>query len=197
MGMELLLWTIDGEYALPTSRVEALAKIRWAAEGDEFDFERVGAVAFIFRFSDVQTLEKVRGAIRKLPPDRVVPSVLVVHRSADKKDIFKMSCPHCCQKLWVRDSHEGKRGRCSNCKRAFAIHSQVELLREHLALPPEIEVSIVFEGEDDNCHLVFDRLVKRVSPKTPAVEAAAQAILNETRIIELDEDDLDLGSGRT
>ncbi len=101
--------------------------------------KRARGVLILTRFLDVITLDKIKSIYRQLPTDVPMALAMVVVRENDEAD-FKMSCPVCGQKLWVRDDDAGKRGRCPNCKKAFTLPDQVRHLRAQLALPDSIPV---------------------------------------------------------
>lgn len=102
------------------------------------------AVLLAIRHVDVLSLEKVRAIYTHLS-DHEAPQDVVIAR-ADGEGDFKMSCPSCAQKLWVRDTDVDKRGRCPSCKKAFTVPSQVRELRNVMPLPEEISVKTVFQG---------------------------------------------------
>ena len=65
------------------------------------------------------SLEKVKAIYTHLSAHEAPQNVLIAR--ADGEGDFKMSCPSCAQKLWVRDSDVDKRGRCPSCKKAFTV----------------------------------------------------------------------------
>ncbi len=78
-----------------------------------------------------------------------MPISLIILRDKDEMD-FKISCPSCGQKLWLRDTDVGKRGRCPNCTKPFVIPSQEEHLRVQLRLPETISISKVVRKNQES-----------------------------------------------
>lgn len=120
--------------------------------------KKANLVAILIRFMDIIALDKVKAIYRRLPRESSVPMGFLVLREEGEID-FKMSCPSCGQKLWVRDSDIGKRGRCPNCKRAFKLPSQVSHLRSQLTLPDAVPVLSVVRGNPESCRVVLGNLL--------------------------------------
>ncbi len=118
-------------------------------------------VVILTRFLDVITLDKIKAIYRRLPSESDVPLAVLVIRENDESD-FKMSCPVCGQKLWVRDNDTGKRGRCPNCKKAFTLPDQVSHLRAQLALPDSVDVVRVIGGNGESAEAAVQKLLKHV-----------------------------------
>jgi len=108
------------------------------------------AVALLVRFLDVISLDKIRAIYRRLPSERSSPMSVILFREEGEID-FKMSCPACGQKLWVRDTDVGKRGRCPNCKKAFKLPSQAGHLKSQLMLPDAVPALTVVRGKAASC----------------------------------------------
>lgn len=108
------------------------------------------AVILLVRFLDVISLDKIRAIYRRLPSERTAPMAVVLFREEGEID-FKMSCPACGQKLWVRDTDVGKRGRCPNCKKAFKLPSQAGHLKAQLMLPDAVPAITVVRGKAASC----------------------------------------------
>ena len=96
----------------------------------------------------------MRAVCAKLPEK---PTAVFLFRDADEID-FKMSCPACGQKLWVRDTDEGKRGRCPNCKTAFHLPSQPQHVKTELSLHGEIPVARVVGKDARSCRNALENL---------------------------------------
>lgn len=112
--------------------------------------KQADAVAMLVRFLDVISLDKIRAIYRRLPSERSSPMAVIVFREEGEID-FKMSCPACGQKLWVRDTDVGKRGRCPNCKKAFKLPSQAGHLKAQLMLPDAVPALTVVRGKAASC----------------------------------------------
>ena len=104
-----------------------------------------GALVLIIRHIDMVSMEKAKKLYHLLPSDTVVPSAMLISRMSGEVD-FKMSCPFCGQKLWVRDSDVDKRGRCPNCTKAFTLPHQTRHLRSQLKCPDAVPVTHVYQG---------------------------------------------------
>lgn len=156
-------------------------------DGEHAELEEASAIAMVVEYVDAQTLGSIRGAMGRLPRDRNLPMAFLVNRPDGKQD-FKMSCPSCGQKLWIRDSDVGKRGRCPNCKKAFDIPAQVDLLREQLLLPDSIEVRTVSPSDSGPVREVLGSLVRQA---TAGQISYQDALKNQTGVIELDISDFE------
>jgi predicted RNA-binding Zn-ribbon protein involved in translation (DUF1610 family) len=99
---------------------------------------KADAIAIVVRFLDVLSLEKIKNIYRHLPDQLSVPVAIFMLRDKGEAD-FKISCPSCGQKLWLRDTDVAKRGRCPNCTKPFIILSQGDHLKSQLMLPDKIE----------------------------------------------------------
>lgn len=146
------------------------------------------AIAFVIRFVDALSLENIRKAYREVSKEAVVPAAFILVREAEEQD-FKMSCPHCGQKLWIRDSDIQKRGRCPNCKKAFGIPGQERLLREHLEVPGSVDVITVTKDDLESAPKVIQRLLRQqdqILPTLGTIDFSATS--NQTGIIEIPEE---------
>ena len=111
---------------------------------------KADALALIVRFMDVISFEKIKAIFRRIPKENSQPLAILLYREEGEID-FKMSCPACGQKLWVRDSDVGKRGRCPNCKKAFKLPSQAGHLKSRLMLPDAVPTITVVRGKPASC----------------------------------------------
>lgn len=118
-------------------------------------------IALLIRFMDVISMDKIKAIYRKIPSEESVPIATVIVRDNGESD-FKMSCPVCGQKLWVRDSDAGKRGRCPNCKKAFTLPDQVSHVRSQLALPDSVPVLRVVGGQRQSAVDAVENLIKSI-----------------------------------
>lgn len=100
---------------------------------------KANAIAIVVRFLDVLSLDKIATLYRHLPNEINLPIAIFLLRDQGEVD-FKISCPSCGQKLWLRDSDIGKRGRCPNCKKPFVILSQADHLKSQLMLPENVPI---------------------------------------------------------
>lgn len=115
------------------------------------------AVLLLVRFMDALTMDRLKGIHAQLPQDPAKPMAVLLFREPDEID-FKMSCPACGQKLWVRDTDEGKRGRCPNCKTAFHLPSQPQHAKTELSLTGEVPVTRVVGKDVRSCRNALDNL---------------------------------------
>jgi len=102
------------------------------------------AIALVVHYMDVITLDQLRDTCSLLR-DHQGKVAVFLYREEGEID-YKMSCPSCGQKLWVRDTDVGKRGRCPNCKKAFMLPDQTEHVRAELTLDPGISITRVEGG---------------------------------------------------
>ncbi len=120
------------------------------------------AIAFVVRFLDVLSFDKIKSVFRSLPSEISVPLGVLMLRDQDEID-FKISCPSCGQKLWLRDTDVGKRGRCPNCKKPFVILSQEDHIRSQLLLPDAVPITSITRNDQASCELALESLVKSAS----------------------------------
>ncbi len=120
---------------------------------------QAGIILLLVRFLDVISLDKVKAIYRRLPTDSGKPIAVVIVREQGESD-FKMSCPVCGQKLWVRDSDVGKKGRCPNCKKAFSLPDQVAHLRGQLALPDSMPVLRIASGDASSVKAAVEKVLE-------------------------------------
>jgi hypothetical protein len=116
------------------------------------------ALVLLVRFMDVISIDKIKAIYRRLPSEKLVPMSVFLFREEGEID-FKMSCPACGQKLWVRDTDVNKRGRCPNCKKAFKLPSQAGHLKGQLMLPDAVPVISVTRGNAASCRGAVASLV--------------------------------------
>ena len=146
------------------------------------------ALALLVRFLDVLSVEKL-GAIYKRIKDSDLPIGVFILRNEGEAD-FKMSCPHCGQKLWVRDIDAGKRGRCPNCKRAYDLPVQSELVRDKLGLPLSVEIQQVVESNSDECRQAVSKFLGVTMGDIVEIAggSADDASLNQTMRVQIPDD---------
>ena len=154
---------------------------RMIAEWDD-SMKKTDAVALLVRFLDVISLDKIRAIYRRLPSERTVPMSVILFREDGEID-FKMSCPACGQKLWVRDSDVGKRGRCPNCKKAFKLPSQAGHLKSQLMLPDAVPAITVVRGKPASCRGALASLMSYLTGTiVPKAEGLDQETLKKTTV---------------
>jgi hypothetical protein len=150
---------------------------------------RAQAVGIVVRFLDVLSLEKIRSVYRQVPLERNVPVAIFILR--DHKEIdFKISCPSCGQKLWLRDPDVGKRGRCPNCKKPFIIPSQSDYLKTNLMLAEGVPVVKVVRNDFNSFKDAIIKLLASqvigITPQAPGRES--EALKRATVRIQIQED---------
>ncbi|MFH0878605.1 MAG: hypothetical protein V2A34_02720 [Lentisphaerota bacterium] len=131
--------------------------------------KKADALVMLVRFLDVVSMEKIRAIYRRLPTDKPMPVAVLLFREEGEID-FKVSCPACGQKLWVRDTDVDKRGRCPNCKKAFKLPSQAGHLKSQLMLPDAVPIITVVRGNSSSCRGAVSNLLPLVTG-TLAVKA--------------------------
>ncbi|MBN1269034.1 MAG: hypothetical protein JXB04_05560 [Kiritimatiellae bacterium] len=124
------------------------------------------ALVLLVRFMDVISIDKIKAIYRRLPNEKAVPMSVFLFREEGEID-FKMSCPACGQKLWVRDTDINKRGRCPNCKKAFKLPSQSGHLKSQLMLPDAVPVLSVVRGNASSCRGAVASLLGSVAGEIP------------------------------
>lgn len=131
-----LLVTIAGDDMKPATMPDRLA--------------RIGGIALLVHHIDIDSMEAIKAAYASLPGDHRIPMSLVLVREPGKLE-FKMACPTCNQKLWVRDEDAGRVGRCPHCKKTFQLPSQVSVMKAQLDLPDAVPVVTSILGHASSC----------------------------------------------
>ncbi len=143
---------------------------------------KADAVALLVRFLDAVSMDKIRAIYRRLPSERSLPIAVYLFREEGEID-FKVSCPACGQKLWVRDTDVNKRGRCPNCKKAFKLPSQSGHLKSQLMLPDAVPAITVVRGNSASCRGSIASLLAYVVGTIVAKEGAIdQETLKKTTV---------------
>lgn len=147
------------------------------------------AMAFVVRFLDVLSLDKIKSVFRALPSEIDVPLGMFMLRDENEID-FKISCPACGQKLWLRDTDVGKRGRCPNCKKPFVILSQQDHIRSQLLLPDAVPITKIVRNDTAVCKQALETLVEAASAGiVPAdTSVSSEALKNATMRIQIPPD---------
>ncbi len=123
---------------------------------------KADALAIVIRFLDVLSLEKLKAIYRHLPTESTIPVAIFMLRDKGEID-FKISCPSCGQKLWLRDTDIGKRGRCPNCKKPFVILSQSDHVKSQLMLPDGMPIMQVERGDSASFQNAITKLLESVA----------------------------------
>ena len=143
--------------------------------------EQAAALALLVRHVDVLSLDRIREIYTLMFEELGKPFSVMILRNEGESD-FKMSCPHCGQKIWVRDSDVNKRGRCPNCKKGFNLPSQIRHLRTNLQLSEDVPVMMVVKGNAASAKIALITLAKSLFGGTiEGGEAFVRdAVLNNT-----------------
>ena len=119
------------------------------------------ALALLVRHVDVLSLDRIREIYTLMFEELNKPFSVMILRNEGESD-FKMSCPHCGQKIWVRDSDVNKRGRCPNCKKGFNLPSQIRHLRTNLQLSEDVPVMMVVKGNSASAKIALISLARNL-----------------------------------
>lgn len=106
----------------------------------------VDLVFGLLRHIDIVSLQALDQLYSSFPELANRPTLFLIFRQENEAD-FKMSCPYCGQKLWVRDADLDKRGRCPNCKKGFTLPNQEAHVAATLNLPSTTPVRRVIHGD--------------------------------------------------
>jgi len=121
------------------------------------------AVVILARFLDVLSLDKIRGVYHHLTQANTsAPRAVFYLREKGELD-FKISCPSCGQKLWLRDTDVGKRGRCPNCSKPFVIQSQADYLKSQLLFPESMLCVKIVSKDPDSFRSALGKLLEIIS----------------------------------
>lgn len=149
---------------------------------------KTNAIAIVARFLDVLSLDKLKMIYRHLPNELNVPIALFLLRDKGEMD-FKISCPSCGQKLWLRDNDIGKRGRCPNCKKPFIILSQADHLKAQLMLPASMPIIKLVRTDTESFRLAVAQLLDATAvgiKPTPSAQAD-ETLKNATMRVQIQE----------
>ena len=136
---------------------------------------KANAIAIVVRFLDVLSLEKIKNIYRSLPDPLNIPVAIFMLRDKGEVD-FKISCPSCGQKLWLRDTDITKRGRCPNCNKPFVILSQGNHLKSQLILPDKVEAYKVTRSNPESFQ---DALIKLLGGPPVGIKSADLSVSDE------------------
>lgn len=133
------------------------------------------AAVLLLQHMDAPALELLKAAYRILPSEHKLPVALLVVREAGRLE-FKMACPTCSQKLWVRDEDKGRVGRCPHCKKTFVLPVQAALLKQHLMLPDSMPVVTVMLGHEASCRGPLASLAERARLRAQVIKSSTVAV---------------------
>ncbi len=147
---------------------------------------KTDAIAIVVRFLDVLSLEKIKNIYRSLPDPLDIPVAIFMLRDKGEAD-FKISCPSCGQKLWLRDTDVSKRGRCPNCTKPFVILSQGDHLKSQLMLPDKVEAFKVTRSNPESFQAALLKLCGGVPAgiKPADLSVSDEALKNATVRIQI------------
>lgn len=140
------------------------------------------AITLLVRFLDVLSLDKIKNVYHHLAQAGSVSKAVFYLRDKNELD-FKISCPACGQKLWLRDTDIGKRGRCPNCSKPFVILSQADHLKTHLLLPEGMPCIKVIRKDNDSFRAAVAKLLEsEASGITPADASVSMEALKHATV---------------
>ena len=147
---------------------------------------KADGIAIVVRFLDVLSLEKIKNIYRSLPDPLDIPLAIFMLRDKGEAD-FKISCPSCGQKLWLRDTDIAKRGRCPNCTKPFVILSQGDHLKSQLILLDKVEVIKVTRSNPESFQAALIKLLGGVPAgiKPADLNISDEALKNATVRIQI------------
>jgi DNA-directed RNA polymerase subunit RPC12/RpoP len=133
------------------------------------------AAALLASHIDAVSIEQLRAAYRLLPNEYALPTAILILREPGKME-FKMSCPTCGQKLWVRDEDKGRNGRCPHCKKSFVLPAQTAHLKGVLMTPETVPLITVTDGNQGNCRGPIGSLAERARQYAQVLKSATMRV---------------------
>ncbi|HMP75353.1 MAG TPA: hypothetical protein PKE12_03555 [Kiritimatiellia bacterium] len=133
------------------------------------------AAALLASHIDAVSIEQLRAAYRLLPGEYAFPAAMLILREPGKME-FKMSCPTCGQKLWVRDEDKGRNGRCPHCKKSFVLPAQTAHLKGVLMTPETVPLITVTDGNQGNCRGPIGALADRARQYAQVLKSATMRV---------------------
>ncbi|MDA3872681.1 MAG: hypothetical protein PF795_01820 [Kiritimatiellae bacterium] len=130
---------LDGDKQVTSFSGQKLSFDGGAKDGTNPDYSSCDVAVGIVRFVDVVSLQQISELLEKATDGYSVPTQMLIYRNDNEVD-FKMSCPYCGQKLWVRDADQDKRGRCPHCGKGFTLPAEEEHVRSVLRLSASIPI---------------------------------------------------------
>ena len=129
------------------------------------------AAALVIHHIDAPSLELLKAAYRIMPSEHRLPIAVLIVREAGRLE-FKMACPTCSQKLWVRDEDQGRVGRCPHCKKTFVLPAQAVLIKQQLLLPSSLPVVTVMLGNTGACQGPLSSLAERAKLRAQVTKSS-------------------------
>jgi hypothetical protein len=143
----------------------------------------------LVRFVDVLSLKALDELLHAVQGSRELPTAVLIYRNEGETD-FKMSCPYCGQKLWVRDADEDKRGRCPHCKKGFTLPNQKEHVRSVLRLKRAVPVHLISRNDTGSLAGPFKTILKlRESSVLESLEIGSTFHNNQTMNVDVEIED--------
>ncbi len=180
-GGERMIATVCGE-GRTTFLVDDIAadlRLLMYAPAAEMELARqlseCDAAALLVSHVDAISLERIRSAYRLIPSEYALPASILILREPGRME-FKMSCPTCGQKLWVRDEDAGRNGRCPHCKKTFVLPAQTAYLRGVLMTPEVVPIITVTEGHVGKCQGAVAELAARARRQSQALKSATMRV---------------------
>lgn len=133
------------------------------------------AVALLVCHIDALSIETIKAAYRLLPLEYHMQASVLILREPGRME-FKMSCPACGQKLWVRDEDKGRNGRCPHCKKTFVLPAQTAHLKSILMTPDSIPLITVVDGHAGKCQGPIAELAARAGRHAQARNSATMRV---------------------
>lgn len=143
---------------------------QWVQHGErEVEFSLVGTpeemkalssgslTVLLLRFVDLATIQRTLELLNSRP--ELHPAAVLIYRNPHESD-FKMSCPSCGQKLWVRDADQGKKGQCPHCRKGFRLPSQEDHVQTLLGLSPDCHIQRVIRKDPESATSCLKLFVK-------------------------------------
>lgn len=134
-------------------------RLQAAFEASQVNPAEADMILGLVHFVDVVSLTVLNELLKQSVGSTRLPTAVLVYRKENEKD-FKMSCPFCGQKIWVRDADQDKRGRCPNCHKGFTLPEQEEHVTGVLQLAKEIPVQRVVRGNPSSFSAPLKQLLR-------------------------------------
>lgn len=110
---------------------------------------------------DTQSVASLRAIFELCKEKKSAPLHMLLCRSGEAGE-FKIGCPHCGQKMWVREGDADKRGRCPTCQKGFPVPHAVKELKQRLGLPDLTPITPVTLGHPVAAHAALMAILRPV-----------------------------------